>query len=250
MKSDLLVAHRSSTQGPRHGPKHSAYRQTQVWGLQSIPSHWDEKPLKHVVAINTEKLGDSTDADFELEYVDIGNVTLTQGITSTERLLFEAAPSRARRIVRDGDTIVSTVRTYLKAVAHISDPPPNLIVSTGFAVLRPSNALCPRYLYRLAQSEAFVQAIVAHSVGVSYPAINPTDIGRLYIPLPPLPEQQVIAAFLDAETTRIDTLVAGLPAGAEGSGLVTQLVNLLQEYRSAIIAAAVVGEIDVRSFGR
>jgi type I restriction enzyme S subunit len=120
-----------------------------VWGVRRIPVHWTEKPLKHIVSINSDKLPDSTDPDFELEYVDIGNVSLTDGITSTERLRFETAPSRARRRVRHGDTIVSTVRTYLKAVAHIIEPPANLVVSTGYAVLRAKSALFHEYLYRL-----------------------------------------------------------------------------------------------------
>lgn len=50
---------------------------------------------------------------------------------------FEDAPSRARRRVRHGDVIISTVRTYLQAIAQIENPPENLIVSTGFAVVRP-----------------------------------------------------------------------------------------------------------------
>lgn len=192
----------------RHGSPYESYRPTRVWGARRLPAHWTEKPLKHIVSINTDKLPDSTDPDYEIEYVDIGNVSLTEGITSTERLRFEAAPSRARRRVQHGDIIVSTVRTYLKAVAHIIAPPANLIVSTGFAVLRPNPTLSHAYLYRLAQSEPFVHAIVAHSVGVSYPAINASDIGRFYIPLPPITEQNSIAAFLDQETACIDTLIA------------------------------------------
>jgi type I restriction enzyme S subunit len=186
--------------------------------------------LKHVASINSDKLSDSTDPDFELEYVDIGNVTLVDGITATERMRFDDAPSRARRLVREGDTIVSTVRTYLKAVAQIVNPPPNLVVSTGFAVLRTNDSkLVPAYLYRLAQSEPFVQAIVAHSVGVSYPAINAADIGRFHIPIPPVQEQRAIAAFLDRETARIDGLVAKKQ----------RLIELLQEKRAALIGHAV-----------
>lgn len=208
------------------GKVHAINRPSRVWGIGSLPDHWLEKPLKHVVQINSDKLADCTDTDFELEYVDIGNVTLTEGITSTEHLRFEDAPSRARRLVREGDTIVSTVRTYLKAVAHIVSPPPNLVVSTGFAVLRATPSIHGPFLYRLAQSEAFVQAIVAHSVGVSYPAINASDIGRFLIPVPPLPEQRAIAAFLDRETARIDALIAKKQ----------RLIELLQEKRSALIS--------------
>lgn len=153
-------------------------RPSRVWGVRTIPKHWLEKPLKSVVAINSDKLSDATDPDYELEYVDIGNVSLEKGITCTETYRFETAPSRARRRVRHGDTIFSTVRTYLKAVAQIINPPQNLIVSTGFAVLRPTPTLDHGFLYRLVQSESFVQCIMAHSVGVSYPAINSSDIGK------------------------------------------------------------------------
>jgi type I restriction enzyme S subunit len=203
-------------------------------GVKRIPVHWTEKPLKHIVSINSDKLPDSTDPDFEIEYVDIGNVTLTDGITATEKLRFEAAPSRARRRVRHGDTIVSTVRTYLKAVAHIIDPPANLVVSTGFAVLRANPAFSPEYLYRLAQSEPFVHAIVAHSIGVSYPAINASDIGRFYIAIPPTNEQQVIAAFLDRETARIDNLIAKKQ----------QLIALLSEEKATLISRVVTCGMD------
>ena len=47
---------------------------------------------------------------------------MVKGITRIENLNFEKAPSRARRVVRDGDTIISTVRTYLKAIASIKNP--------------------------------------------------------------------------------------------------------------------------------
>jgi type I restriction enzyme S subunit len=212
-------------------------RNTRVWGLDSLPSHWQEKPLKRVARINVDKLGDTTDPDYEIEYVDIGNVTLEQGITSTERFRFEAAPSRARRLVREGDTIVSTVRTYLKAVAKITNRPENLVVSTGFAVLRAGRELDSGYLYRLAQSEAFVERVVAHSVGVSYPAINATDIGGFTIPIPPLDEQRAIAAFLDRETAKIDELIAKK----------RRLIELLQIKRKALIGRTLTKGLDANA---
>lgn len=219
---EMLVAKpRSRGYAPR--------RPTSIWGLSDLPSHWREKPLKYLARINPDKLSDDTDPDFEMEYVDIGNVTLEAGIGSTEKHRFEVAPSRARRLVRDGDTIVSTVRTYLKAVAPIADPPDNLVVSTGFAVLRPGKDLIPGYLFRLAQSDVFVQRIMAHSVGVSYPAINASDIGRFAISLPPLEEQRAIAAFLDRETAKIDELIAKKQ----------RLVSVLEQRRVAMVEHAV-----------
>lgn len=196
--------------------------------LGSLPAEWKAKRLKYVSTINDEALPETTDPDYELLYVDIGSVEATAGIQQKETLLFETAPSRARRIVRDGDTIVSTVRTYLRAIAPIEQPEENLIVSTGFAVVRPKG-IEPKFLGYCLRSSYFIETIVSRSVGVSYPATNPTDILCIEIPLPPKEEQQAIADFLDAQTAKIDTLLAKK----------RQLIEKLKEKRSALIARTV-----------
>lgn len=215
--------------GVRRLPAYRNYAPCAIAGLRSLPAHWQIKPLKHIARINPEDLPDKTTPDYELTYVDIGNVDYVSGIVDTEDYCFEEAPSRARRCVKDGDTIISTVRTYLKAVAHIVAPPSNLIVSTGFAVLRPGADVDPAYLYRCVQADVFVNRVVAHSTGVSYPAIAPSDLGRFPVWLPPLDEQRTIAAFLDRETAKIDTLVAKK----------RRLIELLKEKRTALISHAV-----------
>ncbi|MBA3792740.1 MAG: hypothetical protein H0X19_01225 [Rubrobacter sp.] len=65
-----------------------------------------------------------------------------------------------------------------------------------------------RFLSWFAQSDPFIEEVVAHSVGVSYPAISPSDLARLPVPTLDLPAQRAIAEFLDAETARIDALIA------------------------------------------
>ena len=203
--------------------------------LDAVPEHWEVLRLKYVASINDETLSESTPADLEIMYVDISSVDGLRGITSVEPMLFEDAPSRARRIVRDGDTIISTVRTYLRAIAPIRDPHSNLIVSTGFAVVRPRN-VDPDYLSYALRESGFIDSIVARSVGVSYPAVIAAEIGAIPIPLPPPSEQRAIAVFLDQETTRIDEMAAKIDAA----------VQRLQEYRTALITAAVTGTIDMR----
>jgi type I restriction enzyme S subunit len=196
---------------------------------------WTSKRLKYISTINDEALPETTDPEYELLYVDIGSVDATEGIQKKEPMVFETAPSRARRVVRDGDTIVSTVRTYLRAVAPIRNPEPNLIVSTGFAVVRPEG-IDPHYLAYSLRSSYFIETVVSRSVGVSYPAINPTDISCIEISLPPIAEQQTIACFLDAKTAEIDELIAKK----------RQLIDKLTEYRQALITSAVTRKIDVR----
>lgn len=143
-----------------------------------------------------------------MQYVDISSVSLQNGIERIEEYDFDAAPSRARRRVRDGDTILSTVRTYLKAVARVVQPSINLIVSTGFAVVRPGEGLDSGYLSYFLRSEGLVGQVVSHSVGVSYPAVNASQVMNLPALIPPFDEQQAIADFLDRETARIDALIA------------------------------------------
>ena len=165
------------------------------------------RPLKHTCSLNPDILPEYTDPDLEFYYVDIGNVALEAGIIDSVHMTFANAPSRARKLVKPGDIIVSTVRTYLKAVACIPEDTERLVVSTGFVVLRVKTEADPRFMYRLVQSNPFVEAIVAASTGVSYPAINPSTLGDISVPLPDLPTQKAIAEFLDRETARIDQLI-------------------------------------------
>lgn len=204
------------------------YKPSGVEWLGDVPKDWKVKRLKYCATINDEALPETTDPAFELSYVDISSVNSIRGIVEVEEMVFEDAPSRARRIVRDGDTIVSTVRTYLKAIAPLRNPRPNTIVSTGFAVVRP-RAVTPAFMSYAIHETGFVEAIVARSVGVSYPAVNASEIGALPIPLPSDVEQRAIAGFLDRETGKIDTLVAKKRS----------LIERLKEKRTALISRTV-----------
>lgn len=164
--------------------------------------------LKNVAILNREALSENTDAARTFRYVDIGSVDSIGKITGAEELSFGDAPSRARRLVKPGDSIVSTVRTYLRAIAYIEADADDLVVSTGFATVTPRRGVHPRFLFWAIRSNAFVEAVVARSVGVSYPAITATELGTLPMPLLTLGEQRRLADFLDAETARIDDLIA------------------------------------------
>ncbi len=207
---------------------YSRYRNSGVGWLGEVPEHWETKRLKLVASTNDETLSESEDPLRPIAYVDIGSIDSTIGITEMEEMVFEDAPSRARRLVRDGDTIVSTVRTYLRAIAPVSAPPPEMVVSTGFAVIRP-RVLAPGFASWALREQGIVEEIVARSTGVSYPAINASEIGDLPITLPPLDEQRAIAAYLDRETERIDALVAKKRV----------LIERLEEYRTALIRRTV-----------
>lgn len=88
------------------------------------------------------------------------------------------------------------------------------------------------------QSEPLIHEVVARSTGVSYPAISPTDLTRIRIPVPTLSQQEAVANFLDRETAEADALIAKYE----------RLADLIRERRSALITAAVTGQIDVTTY--
>jgi type I restriction enzyme S subunit len=213
-------------------------RNTEIGWLREVPEHWDIKAIHWVASINDEALKESTDHEYEIEYVDIGSVDLSIGIQSTELLKFKDAPSRARRIVKNGDVIVSTVRTYLKAIAYVKEPPVNMIVSTGFAVIRSKNGLNSNFAKFALQSSNFIDEVISRSTGVSYPAINASELAKIKIPLPPYEEQIAICDFLEKQIIQIDSLISES----------TKINVLLQERSSALISSVVTGQIDVRNY--
>ena len=214
-------------------PQYAAYKDSGVEWLGSVPKDWNVLPLKAVATCNDEVLPEVTDRDTVIEYVEISGVEEGLGITQTDTLTFGSAPSRARRVVRHGDVLISTVRTYLRAIASVSHPPENLIASTGFAAIRPRR-VHPGYLGYLLHCEYLISEVIARSVGISYPAINASDLMGLKGPIPTIEEQQAIATFLDRETTKIDALVAEQQ----------HLIELLKERRQAAISQAVTKGLD------
>ena len=201
--------------------------------IGDIPESWKVRPLKYLAKCNQDVLLETTAPDYSFRYVDIGSVTYERGITGYQELRFEDSPSRARRKVSVGDTIISTVRTYLKAIAIISDSE-NVIVSTGFAVYTPDEAIYPQYLYYFCKSEGFVQEIDKNSYGIAYPAINTDLLSRICIAYPCYEEQQAIADFLDKECAQIDSITADLE----------KQIELLQQYKKSLITETVTKGLD------
>ena len=200
--------------------------------IGEIPKSWDLNRVKFVSTYNDESLKDSCDPEAEIEYVEIGSVTLEQGVKSSETMRFKDAPSRARRIARRGDIIISTVRTYLKAIAQIETD--SYIVSTGFCVIRPKESVDSRFLKYFCSSELFTDLVAAHSVGISYPAINASTLVDFHIICPPFSEQCMIADLLDEKCAHVDTLIANVQAQIEK----------LKAYKQSVITEAVTKGLD------
>lgn len=197
-----------------------------------VPETWKVAPLKHCIAFRSDSLSEGTNPDYWFRYVDIGSVTAGSGVTGYAEMAFRDAPSRARKRVRRGDTIVSTVRTYLKAIARIEDDE-DVIVSTGFAVLDPCE-FDSLYLTFLISSDLVCEEIERRSWGIAYPAISETSMSSIVVPIPPLLEQQLIADYLRRACTKLDSACSVLE----------RQLQTLDDYRKSLIQETVTRGLD------
>jgi len=209
-----------------------------IEGLGNIPSTWKVKPLKYWAKSNLRSLNGSTDPAFEFDYLDISSVGFGFVKQEPVHYRFDESPSRARRIVKYGDTIISTVRTYLRSMCFVDHDIEHCIVSTGFSVLTPVNdSVLPEILSFALSSDYFVNAVIKNSIGISYPAISDKKLLSLKLALPTtIKEQLELFNEIKAKTILLDKCILSIK----------QQVFHLYEYRTRLISDVVTGKVDVR----
>ena len=187
-----------------------------------------ETPLWALCTCNDDVLSGKTDPNRIIKYIDISNVTAEKGITGYSALRFGDAPSRARRLVQKGDIIVSTVRTYLQALALIDKKHEDCVFSTGFAVLRPKRAEDSLKIFLALKSSKIINKIICASTGVAYPAITPTNLLRIKIALPENP------LSLLEHIRLVDQIINKKEV----------IINKLAKYRQTLISIAITKGLD------
>ena len=156
------------------------------------------------VCMSTEQRDPRDSPAGEFQYVDIAGIDRgRKRIAVFHTLLGADAPSRARKVIRQDDILVSTVRPNLNAVAMVPEELDGAIASTGFCVLRANREhVDPRYLFYRAISTDFVRELTSKVRGANYPAVSDAEVKKLEIPVPALSEQRRIVEVLD----RVDRL--------------------------------------------
>lgn len=150
--------------------------------IGEVPDGWEVKRLDELATVNAQSIN-VNQAPEQINYIDIRSVT-TGTMEEPRALPFAEAPSRARRIVRSGDILWSSVRPNLRAYVLVIDPKPNTIASTGFAVITPDDAPFS-FLYPALTSDQFVEYLVNHATGAAYPAVSQNDFKAARLVVPP-----------------------------------------------------------------
>ena len=167
---------------------------------------WPAVALKEICEINPETIDPvSVYPGQTIYYVDISSVENETGrFLGYTEVASSDAPSRARRKIRSGDVLLSTVRPNLKAFTILGEIKDRAIASTGFAVLRShADVVEPEFVLASVSSDHAVGQMINMMSKGAYPSINQSDVAAIKIPLPPLIVQQQIVAEIQAEQSLV-----------------------------------------------
>ena len=192
---------------------------------------WKKRRLRDCAWVNPEQLTSRTKPSFLMEYIDIAAIERPGIIGRTQTFQFADAPSRARRLARKGDILISTVRPYLRNFARIREAPDNLVVSTGYAVIRPKDVVDGDFLYQQILSASFVKFLKSRMSGSNYPAVAASDVEAYPISLPPLAQQRKFGATLSS----LDDAVAKMRT----------VINRVSGVKEALMSVLLTGELRV-----
>lgn len=176
-----------------------------------VPNGWKISYLKDVQEINRESLAASTDPNYTLKYITIEAVFTDRiDFSKVPEYKFSEAPGRARRVIKKGDFIVSTVRPNLKGFARLQEEGDNWICSTGFATVSPkSNQVSDFYFFQILSFIGEKQ-FASFISGSNYPAVTDRDFKQLRVYEAPFEEQIAIAAKIQSVVTTINKKQAAI----------------------------------------
>jgi len=150
---------------------------------------WKRVMIKSLAEANLLSLTGKTDLNYEFNYIDISSVEYPGNLLSPEKMIFKDAPSRAKRVVKENDALVSTVRPNYRATLFIdADKSTDHIASTGFCVLTPKSGVNGEWLFYSTISKSFTHSMKNLMVGTSFPAVSDDDILVQKIDYPENPE--------------------------------------------------------------
>lgn len=158
-----------------------------------IPTGWTAGTLASLSDLNPESWSAKNHPE-TVAYIDLANAKDNEIAAITE-YAFDEAPSRARRVLRSGDTIVGTVRPGNRSFAFIGTATQNLTGSTGFAVLRPSASQNAEFVYLAATADTSIEYLTRVADGGAYPAVRPDVVASLGCINPSSPVMQAFHAI-------------------------------------------------------
>ncbi len=186
------------------GIGHTKFKITEIG---EIPEEWSIKSISEC-SIPVNGIDPFIFARTYFKYIDVSGISSEKlAIVETKEIQGVAAPSRARKEVKENDVIFATVRPYLKRVAIVPKYLDGNVCSTAFCVVRASKKeILPRFLYYYMTSDKFVSKISGLQTGSTYPAVSDSQVISERIAIPSLYEQQQITEILTTVDDKLEIL--------------------------------------------
>ncbi|WP_313953016.1 restriction endonuclease subunit S [Accumulibacter sp.] len=199
--------------------------------LGEIPAAWEAERTRWLF-----RERDQRSATGEEELLTVSHLTGVTPRSEKDVNMFEAETTEGYKICLTGDLVVNTLWAWMGAMGV---SPVDGIASPAYNVYEPGDRLEPSYVDALVRLPVFAQEVTRYSKGVwsSRLRLYPEGFFEVFLPVPSLSEQRAIVTYIAIETKKIDKLRIATERSTA----------LLKERRSALIAAAVTGQIDVES---
>ena len=214
------------------------YRQAVL--KKAFEGNYDKIKLEDVCEKITKVKRKEVNLNDTLLYLDIGGIdNKSNVILSHKEYTWKDAPSRAQQIVKVGDVLFSTVRTYLKNIAQVLNPIyNNEIASSGFTVIRGKVELLNlKFIFFISTSQFFLEPLNKLQRGSSYPAVRDKDVFSQLIPLPTLQEQKKIVQEIESRLSVCDKVEESIAESLEKAKALRQSI-LKKAFEGKLLSAA------------
>ncbi|WP_437318695.1 restriction endonuclease subunit S [Sorangium sp. So ce385] len=206
-------------------------RDSGVPWLGEIPAHWETERARWLF-----RERDVRSETGEEEMLTVSHLTGVTPRSEKDVNMFEAETNEGYKLCEPGDLVINTLWAWMGAMGIA---PVKGIVSPAYNVYEPGPRLTPAYIDALVRLPVFAQEVTRFSKGVwsSRLRLYPEGFFEVYLPVPPQDEQHAIVEHIARETAKLDAVRTATE----------RTIALLRERRSALIAAAVTGQLDVRA---
>lgn len=207
-----------------------SFRDSGIPWLHKIPSHWTVERSRWLL-----RERDQRSEMGEEELLTVSHLTGVTPRYAKRVSMFEADSKEGYKVCHKSDLVINTLWAWMGAMGIA---PMGGIVSPAYHVYELSGQLEPGYIDALVRTSAFAQEVMRHSKGVwsSRLRLYPEGLFEIQLPVPPIEEQRQIVSYISNENRKLDAL----------NGATERTIDLLRERRTALITAAVTGQIDVK----
>lgn len=216
-------------------------KDTGIPWLGEVPAHWEIRRLKHVASFQgggTPSKDEITFWNGDIPWVSPKDMKRDVIEDTEDHISNEAIAASATSLVSPGSVLIVVRSGILKHSLPVAINRVTVTLNQDMKAISPANMVTSFFLFWLLKGFGTQVLFECGKIGATVDSIDMELLFRFQVPIAPLPEQVAISAFLENKCKSLDSLI----------NKINSQIELLLEYRQALISAAVTGQIDVRQY--